>query len=1043
MVKSVDAGLLGRVALVLVLLLGVVAAGLPAEGLPVAGASGRGVGVGGPRLLVRAPARVAVGEAIELRLALVGVPGGLAGYETDLRFDTGSAEFAGVQSRRGNGLAALGRGVVPLSAQHADGVSLGLVTCATSDCVRPGGGREASGRAVGRVRLGRLHVLPTAEGLLELDFSNTLLVDSSGRSLRVAAPSGLAVQVGDAGGVLAAPAGAVAPSPSSDGVVVPDLTLDGVVSHADVMEGALEWVRLRERGGDCTGASRGDVNRDGCVDVADLQLLTTDASDVTALGIAPSDSGQRSSLAATDDSVTAAAGGPLTVNYGRDGPDVSPGDGVCKAASGLCTLRAAIEEANAQSGPNVINFAIGTGLKTITLTSRLPTLSDETGPTTIDGYTQPGALPNTDPVISNAVIMIQVVGGGEGLFDSFTITSPGNVLRGLAVYNSFVGVRIYGSAAVGNVLEGNFIGTNAAGTYAGPRVVGSAGIVNREGASGTRIGGTSPAQRNVISGNAYAGVYNYDPGTSGLVIQGNLVGLSPSGGQIGPNRGHGIDANAGVNSMVIGGTGPGERNVISGNARGGVELSHGTGVTNNKVIGNYIGTDVTGNTVTSYSGNLTHGIRLEDRVTYNTISNNVIGGNVGSAIKFDQVFHNTFKNNRVGIGSNGGAIPNTEFGVFLTRAAAMNTVGPGNIISNESAGVSFSSIADTDFNTITQNSTFGNVGLGIDIAPLGAVNPNDAGDADSGPNEQLNFPELGEATTATVSGTACAGCTVEVFKADADSGAYGEGETFAGSGTAKSDGSFTAVVTGVAPGDVVTSTATDTAGNTSEFSRNITVDGDAPPAADAASDSFTRQVSGGWGQADVGGSYALIGTSSAFSVSGGSGNILAAVNRSYSALLPDVQLRDTDLAFSVTTDKSASGYRQVAMGVARSVARNTEYRGKLQFDTGAVYLKGEKIVAGVTTGLGPQVKVTSAEPREPGVALRVRMQAVGANPTTVRMRVWLASDPEPSNWQFSANDAQSQLQTAGAPGVRAQLPSTASNAPVVFSFDDLLVRQAL
>jgi len=60
------------------------------------GGGGGGGGVGGPRLLVRAPARVAVGEAIELRLALVGVPGGLAGYETDLRFDTGSAEFAGV-----------------------------------------------------------------------------------------------------------------------------------------------------------------------------------------------------------------------------------------------------------------------------------------------------------------------------------------------------------------------------------------------------------------------------------------------------------------------------------------------------------------------------------------------------------------------------------------------------------------------------------------------------------------------------------------------------------------------------------------------------------------------------------------------------------------------------------------------------------------------------------------------------------------------------------------------------------------------------------
>jgi len=1035
-VRTLDVGL-GRLAVAVALVLVTVMAAVPAA------AAGQRAGVSGPRLVVKAPARVEAGEAIELRLALKGVPGDLAGYETDLRFDTGSAEFAGVQPRKGNGLAALDRGVVPLSAQHANGVSLGLVTCATSDCVRPRKGRESSGRASGTVRLGRLHVLPTAEGRLELDFSGTLLVDAAGTTVRVPAPSGLTVQVGAGSRVLAAPVEAVAPSPSLDTVAVPDLTLDGVVSHADVMEGALEWVRLRERGGDCTGDSPGDVNRDGCVDVADLQLLTTDATDVTALAVAPSGSDRVAARAAGDGGeLTATAGSPLTVNYGRDGPDVNPGDGACKAASGLCTLRAAIEEANALTGPNTITFAIGTGLRTVSLKSRLPTLSDQSGPTTIDGYSQPGAVPNTDPVISNAAIMIQVVGGGEDLFDAFTITSPGNVLRGLSIYNSFAGVRIYGSAAVGNVLEGNFIGTDAAGTYAAGRVWGSAGIINREAASDTRIGGTSPAQRNVISGNAYVGIYTYDVGTSGLVVQGNLVGLSPSGGQIGPNRGHGFDANAGVNSVVLGGTGPGERNVLSGNARGGVELSHGTKVTNNRVIGNYIGTDVTGKAVTSYTGNGTHGIRLEDRVTYNTISDNVIGGNTGSAIKFDNVSHNTFKHNRVGIGVNGGAIPNTQFGVLVTNHAAMNIVGPGNIISNESAGVTVTGNADNDFNTITQNSTFGNVGLGIDIAPLGVVNANDAGDTDSGANEQLNFPELREATTTTVSGTACDGCTIEVFKADSGSDAHGEGKTYAGAGTARSDGSFTAAVTGVARGDVVTATATDPAGNTSEFSRNITVDEDAPPPTDAASDSFSRQMSGGWGQADAGGSYALVGESSAFSVDGDSGNILAAAN-SYSALLPDVQLRDTDLTFSVTTDKSASGYRQVAMGVARSVARNTEYRGKLQFDTGAVYLKGEKIVDGVTTGLGPQVKVTSAEPRTPDVPLRVRMQAVGANPTTVRMRVWLAGDPEPSSWQLRANDAEPQLQTAGAPGVRAQLPSTADNAPVIFSFDDLLVRQAL
>jgi len=1043
MVKTIDVRLLGRAAAALVLALVTATVAVPRA----AAAPGRAGVVGGPRLVVSAPARVAAGEAFDVRLALKGAPGDVAGYETDLRFDTGSAEFAGVQPRRGNSLAALDRGVVPLSARHADGVSLGLVTCSTSDCVHPRQGRRASGRAAGTVQLGRLQVLPTAEGQLELDFAGTLLVDSSGNTVRVAAPSGLTVQVGASGRSLAAPAAAGLPSPSSDGVAVPDLTLDGLVSHADVMEGALEWVRLRERnGGDCRGSSPGDVNRDGCVDVADLQLLTTDATDVAALP--SSDSGQRSSLTTTSDAgVTAAAAGiTLTVNNTGDGADVSKGNGICAASNGACTLRAAIEEANAQAGANTVNFAIGSGLQTIALTNTLPTLSDQSGPTTIDGYTQPGAAPNTDPVVSNAKIMIQVVGAGESSFDTFRITSPGNVLRGLSVYSSFAGVRIYGAAAVGNVLEGNFIGTDASGTYAGaPRVNGSAGIVNREAASQTRIGGTAPAQRNVISGNAYIAILTYDAGTSGVLIQGNLIGLSPSGGRIGRNGGHGVDANAGVNNMVIGGTGPGERNVISNNLRGGVELSHGTGVKNNKVIGNYIGTDVTGNAITSYTGNGTHGIRLEDRVTYNTMSENVFGGNVGSAIKFDQSYNNTFKHNRVGIGVNGAAIPNTEYGVYVTNRAHSNIIGPGNIISNESAGVTVTGNVENDFNTITQNSTFGNVGLGIDLAPLGAVNPNDPGDTDSGANEQLNFPELTSATTAAVSGTACANCTVEVFKADSGSSAHGEGRTYISSTTANGGGSFSAAVTGVRSGDVLTTTATDPAGNTSEFSRNITVGGDEPPPPpppgdELASDTFTRRVTGGWGQAEKGGSYKLSGTASAFNVDGDSGDIVAAANSSYSALLPDVRLRDTDLAFSVTTDKSATGYRQVAIGVARSVASNTQYRGKLQFDTGAVYLKGEKIVGGVTTGLGPQVKVTSAEPRQPGVPLRVRMQAVGANPTTVRMRVWLASEPEPSSWQFSATDSEAQLQTAGSPGVRAQLPATADNAPVRFSFDDLVVQ---
>ena len=161
MVKTIDVRLLGRAAAALVLALVTATVAVPRA----AAAPGRAGVVGGPRLVVSAPARVAAGEAFDVRLALKGAPGDVAGYETDLRFDTGSAEFAGVQPRRGNSLAALDRGVVPLSARHADGVSLGLVTCSTSDCVHPRQGRRASGRAGGTVRLGRLSMLPTAEGL--------------------------------------------------------------------------------------------------------------------------------------------------------------------------------------------------------------------------------------------------------------------------------------------------------------------------------------------------------------------------------------------------------------------------------------------------------------------------------------------------------------------------------------------------------------------------------------------------------------------------------------------------------------------------------------------------------------------------------------------------------------------------------------------------------------------------------------------------------------------------------------------------------------
>ena len=114
--------------------------------------------------------------------------------------------------------------------------------------------------------------------------------------------------------------------------------------------------------------------------------------------------------------------------------------------------------------------------------------------------------------------------------------------------------------------------------------------------------------------------------------------------------------------------------------------------------------------------------------------------------------------------------------------------------------------------------------MGINIAPEG-VNRNDPGDGDSGPNDLVNYPVITSATTSTVRGTACAGCVDEGFVADLNPSGYGEGRTFVGSAVAGTDGTFTVSVTGVSGGQVLTATATDALGNTSEFARNVTVTG--------------------------------------------------------------------------------------------------------------------------------------------------------------------------------------------------------------------------
>jgi CSLREA domain-containing protein len=1014
-------------------------------------------------------------------------------------FDTAAAHFGGLEQRDGD-LKKFGRDVIPLEeGELPDGIAMGLASCPYPDCVAMQGNPQPQG-ANGKIRLGTLLIGTDQQGLLELSFENIKFVDSNGNLIPVDVPqTRIQVQVGK-------PNGTSFPAPSSSWqwTSAPgatrnlDITGEGQVNYADAIESALEWKLGREQSQPCgpvNDLSR-DVNGDGCIDVSDIQMILANSlvthpkaqpvvpavtSEPTVQSPEPTatEAPQAAATAASEPQSAAPAQNEastlttqpqivslvpltLTVNSKADAADSNPGDGVCASSAG-CTLRAAITEANMHSGPDTIRFNIpGTGAQTIQLNSRLPSLSDGSGGTTIDGYSQPGAQANTDGLVSNAKIMIQVRGNGNGGFDLLQITSAGNVIRGLSTFNARRSLWLYGSGAKSNVVAGNFLGSSAAGTSGATAYHDYAyGIELENGANNNRVGGTSPADRNIISGNARTGLDFNSDATDNNVVYGNIMGLNPAGTGRLQNYRHGIDMNSGPSYNIIGGTGAGQRNLLSGNGEdqmavfiAGIEISHTTLTSYNQVIGNCIGTEPTCNSGPSWAQNRHYGVNLEDGTNNNTIANNVIGNNPQGGIRVtgSGSNRNQIHDNRIGISLNGTAIPNGNFGVQIARAAKYNTVGPNNIITNTSRGMN---VLDdgTDYITITQNSIYNNSTLGIDLGPTTGVNQNDSGDADTGPNEGLNWPVLTSATSTQVTGTACADsvvpkpCKVEIFIAesktsDTGGGNYGQGKTFVGSGMTNSNGSFAVALSGVTAGQFITATATDASGNTSEFSQNIQVGSGSGGggATTYASDQFTRTIVDGWGSADTGGNYSLSGTASNFDVNGSSGTMsVASAGGALSAGLNNASTLDLAFIFRVTTDKLAAGNNQCAFFFARSVSSTTQYRGQIRISsTNAVYIRATKAVNGNHIMLGTEYMLPGLT-YSPGTYIWMAGEVVGTNPTTIRLKAWADGQAEPSSWQFTVTDSEPSLQASGSVGLRAFLASGVTNAPVVFTFDDLSV----
>lgn len=656
---------------------------------------------------------------------------------------------------------------------------------------------------------------------------------------------------------------------------------------------------------------------------------------------------------------------PVTyvVNSTGDGPDTNTADGLCQDAAGKCTLRAAIQQANAHAGADTITFNIpGPAVHTIKPGSALPTISD---PVTIDGTTEPdysgkpvieldGSSAGAGPIFSNGLMIsagnstvrglainrffgagIFLLGGSGNVIEGnfigtdalFVISDRGNAFEGVLIFGSS-GNRIGGTAgstshpfgmctgscnlisgndkdgigivgaSTGNKVQGNFIGTSLVGegdlgnSQDGVFIGGSGSA-----ATGNIIGGTTFAAINVISGNDRNGIRINDAGSTGNVVQGNFIGTKGSGtGDFG-NSQAGVLIDGGAAGNTIGGTASGAGNVISGNDLDGVSLSsagsgnsvlgnrigtdrggtfaignsfHGVRVvatsgavvggtavsarnvisgnggdgvrivtaSNTQVLGNYVGTDVTG---TLDLGNAGEGVRV-NAASGNTIggtpagAGNVISGNGENGVLLDAgASGNLVQGNRIGADAAGtAALGNSKNGVKID-AAPNNTVGgtaagAGNTIAfNGDDGVA---VGSGTGNAIRRNAVHSNSGLGIDLGPNG-VTPNDPGDGDTGANNLQNFPVLTSAITAagvttvqgTLDSTPNTTFTLEFFaNGVCDPSGHGEAESFKGSTTVTTDGSgmasFAFVLPTVAPaGQFLTATATDPGNNTSELSK--------------------------------------------------------------------------------------------------------------------------------------------------------------------------------------------------------------------------------
>lgn len=264
------------------------------------------------------------------------------------------------------------------------------------------------------------------------------------------------------------------------------------------------------------------------------------------------------------------------------------------------------------------------------------------------------------------------------------------------------GVSVRGPDCTGNRIVGTVIGLDMSAVTSLGNI--GTGVHFSEGCHGNTVGGRLPEERNLIGGNWLDGVLMENSGTSENSVIGNWIGIAANAFRARSNglvAGNGITVRNQASRNDIGGPDPGERNIIGGEQHHAILLS-GTGTSQNRVRGNFIGLNPTG----QYSFYIGTGVVMRDGASHNVIGGsapgerNCISGSANEEYPYgggvmlygDGTSYNVVQGNYIGLDSSGTRLaPNATAGVVLGSGASFNTVGgdqpgQGNVISGNGYG---------------------------------------------------------------------------------------------------------------------------------------------------------------------------------------------------------------------------------------------------------------------------------------------------------------------------------------------------------------------